>query len=69
MTTNIGESMDMKEQCDVFNIKFTEIAESTVFSLPYVGMVISGKRNNAQIISAVHMAIEMKKKQLRNIIN
>jgi hypothetical protein len=69
MTTNIGESMDMKEQCDVFNIKFTEIAESTGFSLPYIGMVISGKRNNAQIISAVHMAIELKKKQLRNIIN
>jgi len=61
--------MNIKQQCDVFNIKFTEIAEDTGFSLPYVGMVISGKRNNAQIISAAHIAIENKKKELRTIIN
>ena len=41
MTTNIGDPMDIKEQCDVFNIKLTEIAEDTGFSVPYVGMVIS----------------------------
>ena len=36
--------MDMKEQCDVFNIKFTEIAESTGFSLPL--KVIIGTSQN-----------------------
>ena len=61
--------MNIKEQCEVFNIKFTDIAEASGFSLPYVGMVISGKRNNAQIVSAVHLALEAKKKELRNIIN
>ena len=61
--------MEMKEQCQVFNIRLTDIAEETGFSLPYVGMVVSGKRNNTQIIAAIHLALEAKKKQLRNIIN
>ena len=61
--------MEMKEQCQVFNIRLTDIAEETGFSLPYVGMVVSGKRNNNQIIAAIHLALEAKKKQLRNIIN
>ena len=69
MTINIGGIMEMKEQCQVFNIRLTDIAEETGFSLPYVGMVVSGKRNNNQIIAAIHLALEAKKKQLRNIIN
>ena len=61
--------MEMKEQSQVFNIRLTDIAEETGFSLPYVGMVVSCKRNNNQIIAAIHLALEAKKKQLRNIIN
>jgi|TARA_B100000959_G_C14608693_1_gene471139 hypothetical protein len=61
--------MEMKEQCEAFNIKLTDIAEETGFSLPYVGMVLSGKRNNNQILSAIHLALEAKKAKLRNLIN
>ena len=61
--------MNIKEQCSVFNIRLTNIAEDTGFTLPYVHMVVSGKRNNSQILSAIHLAIQDKKKLLRNIIN
>ena len=48
--------MSIKEQCSVFNIRLTNIAEDTGFTLPYVHMVVSGKRNNSQILSAIHLA-------------
>ena len=50
--------MSIKEQCSVFNIRLTNIAEDTGFTLPYVHMVVSGKRNNSQILSAIHLAIQ-----------
>lgn len=61
--------MSIKEQCSVFNIRLTNIAEDTGFTLPYVHMVVSGKRSNSQILSAIHLAIQDKKKLLRTIIN
>ena len=61
--------MEMKVQVEAFNIRLTDIAEETGFSLPYVGMVLSGKRNNNQIIAAIHLALEAKKAKLRNLIN
>tara|TARA_R110000787_G_scaffold275372_1_gene383908 strand:- start:1850 stop:2032 length:183 start_codon:yes stop_codon:yes gene_type:complete len=60
--------MSIKEQCSVFNIRLTNIAEDTGFTLPYVHMVVSGKRSNNQILSAIHLAIQDKKKLLRTII-
>ena len=61
--------MTLREICSEFNIKLQPIASATGFSLPYVGMVVSGKRHNAQIISAVHLAIETRKAELRLIVN
>ena len=61
--------MDLREICTEFNIKLEPIAANTGFSLPYVGMVVRGKRHNAQIISVVHLAIEKRKAELRLIIN
>ena len=61
--------MDLRAICTEFNIKLEPIAINTGFSLPYVGMVVRGKRQNARIISAVHLAIEKRKAELRLIIN
>ena len=61
--------MTLREICSEFNIKLQPIASETGFSLPYVGMVVSGERHNAQIISAVHLAIEKRKAELRLIVN
>jgi hypothetical protein len=61
--------MDLREICTEFSIKLEPIATQTGFSLPYVGMVVRGKRQNARIISAVHLAIEKRKAELRLIIN
>jgi|TARA_R100001530_G_scaffold129693_1_gene100165 hypothetical protein len=64
-----GVCMSIKEQCSVFNIRLTDIAEDTGFTLPYVHMVVSGKRSNTQILSAVHLAIHDKKKLLKTMIS
>ena len=61
--------MSLREICTEFNIKLEPIALQTGVSLPYVGMVVKGKRHNAEIISAVHLAIEKRKAELRLIIN
>ena len=61
--------MNLRQICTEFNIKLEPIAVNTGFSLPYVGMVVRGKRHNANIISAVHMAIEKRKAELRLIIS
>ena len=61
--------MDLREICTEFNIKLEPIAANTGFSLPYVGMVVRGTRHNAEIISAVHLAIEKRKAELRLIVN
>ena len=61
--------MNLRQICTEFNIKLEPIAMKTGYSLPYVGMVVRGKRHNANIISAVHMAIEKRKAELRLIIN
>ena len=61
--------MNLREICTEFSIKLEPIAVQTGFSLPYVGMVVRGKRHNAQIISVVHLAIEKRKAELRLIIN
>ena len=61
--------MSLRELCTEFNIKLEPIALRTGYSLPYVGMVVKGKRHNAEIISAVHLAIEKRKAELRLIIN
>ena len=61
--------MNLREICTEFNIKLEPIALQTGFSLPYVSMVVKGKRHNARIISAVHLAIEKRKAELRLIVN
>ena len=61
--------MNLREICTEFNIKLEPIALQTGFSLPYVVMVVRGKRHNAEIISAVHLAIERRKAELRLIVN
>tara|TARA_R100000656_G_scaffold36633_1_gene31208 strand:- start:298 stop:483 length:186 start_codon:yes stop_codon:yes gene_type:complete len=61
--------MDLRDICTEFNIKLDPIAIQTGFSLPYVGMVVRGQRKNAEIISAVHLAIEKRKAELRLIVN
>jgi len=61
--------MNLREICTEFSIKLEPIAVKTGFSLPYVGMVVKGSRHNAEIISAVHLAIEKRKAELRLIVN
>ena len=61
--------MDLREICTEFNIKLEPIAINTGFSLPYVGMVVRGKRHNANIISADQLANEKRKAELMLIVN
>ena len=60
--------MDLRTQCTQLKVKLEPIALETGYSLPYVGMVVRGKRNNPKIISAVYIALEKRKKELRKLI-
>ncbi len=61
--------MDLKQQCKELQVRLQPIAYELGYSLPYVTMVLKGNRSNNQIISAVYLAIEKRKQELRKIIN
>ena len=60
--------MNLREQCDQFNVRLEPIAIETGYSLPYVGMVVRGKRQNPMILSAVMIAINLRKEKLRQML-
>ena len=61
--------MNLKHQCKEFQVKLQPIADELGYSLPYVTMVLKGDRSNNQITSAVYLAIEERKKELRKLLN
>ena len=61
--------MNLKQQCKEFQVKLQPIADELGYSLPYVTMVLKGDRSNNQITSAVYLAIEKRKKELRKLLN
>lgn len=70
LTNNyIGVIMEIKQLCKELQVKLQPIADELGYTLPYVSMVLRGKRTNTKITSAVFLAIEERKKELRKIIN
>ena len=61
--------MEMKQLCKELQVKLQPIADELGYSLPYVTMVLKGKRSNNIITSAVYLAFEERKKELRKIVN
>ena len=61
--------MNLKQQCKEFQVKLQPKADELGYSLPYVTMVLKGDRSNNQITSAVYLAIEERKKELRKLLN
>ena len=61
--------MDLKQQCKELQVRLKPIDDELVYSLPYVTMLLKVNRSNNQIISAVYLAIEKRKQELRKIIN
>ena len=61
--------MNLKQQSKEFQVKLQPIADELGYSLPYVTMVLKGDRSNNQITSAVYLAIEERKKELRKLLN
>ena len=61
--------MNLKQQCKEFQVKLQPIADELGYSLPYVTMVLKGDRSNNQLTSAVYLAIEERKKELRKLLN
>ena len=61
--------MNLKQQYKEFQVKLQPIADELGYSLPYVTMVLKGDRSNNQITSAVYLAIEERKKELRKLLN
>ena len=60
--------MDLREQCTKFRVRLEPIATELGYSLPYVSMVVRGKRLNGKILTAVHNALENKKKEYREMV-
>ena len=60
--------MNLKNQCKEFKVQLNQIAIDLGYSRQYVYMVIAGKRQNNKIISAVYLAIEARKGELRKLI-
>ena len=61
--------MEMKQLCKELQVKLQPIADELGYSLPYVTMVLKGKRSNNIITSAVYLEIEERKKELMKIVN
>jgi len=61
--------MNLRQQCSEFKVRLKPIADDLGYTLPYVSMVLRGKRTNTKITSAVYMAVEERKKELRKLIN
>jgi len=55
--------MEIKQLCKELQVKLQPIADDLGYTLPYVSMVLRGKRTNTKITSAVFLAIEERKKE------
>tara|TARA_R110002012_G_scaffold75971_1_gene191839 strand:+ start:15401 stop:15586 length:186 start_codon:yes stop_codon:yes gene_type:complete len=60
--------MNLKDQCKQLKVKLNQIATDLGYSRQYVYMVVNGKRQNNKITSAVYLAIEARKGELRKLI-
>ena len=60
--------MTLHEQCREFKVKLNEIANDLGYTRQYVYMVVGGKRQNNKITTAVYLAVEARKKELRELI-
>ncbi len=60
--------MTLHEQCREFKVKLNEIAHDLGYTRQYVYMVVGGKRQNNKITTAVYLALEARKKELRELI-
>jgi hypothetical protein len=60
--------MNLKEQCKEFKVKLNQIAIDLGYTRQYVYMVVGGERQNNKITTAVFLAIEARKEELRKLI-
>ena len=60
--------MTLHEQSREFKVKLNEIANDLGYTRQYVYMVVGGKRQNNKITTAVYLALEARKKELRELI-
>ena len=60
--------MTLQNQCREFKVKLNEIANDLGYTRQYVYMVVGGKRQNNKITTAVYLALEARKKELRELI-
>ena len=60
--------MTFHEQCREFKVKLNKIANDLGYTRQYVYMVVGGKRQNNKITTAVYLALEARKKELRELI-
>ena len=68
LTLNYNCIMDLRQQCIELKVKLKPIADELGYSRNYVGMVLNGKRQNHKITSAVYLALEKRKSELRKLI-
>ena len=68
LNLNYNCIMDLRQQCIELKVKLKPIADELGYSRNYVGMVLNGKRQNHKITSAVYLALEKRKKELRKLI-
>tara|TARA_R110002096_G_scaffold286133_1_gene479825 strand:+ start:566 stop:751 length:186 start_codon:yes stop_codon:yes gene_type:complete len=61
--------MNLRDQCNKFQVRLEPVAKETGYSLPYVGMVVRGIRFNSKILTEVHLALEEKKKEYRKMLS
>ena len=60
--------MNLKDQCREFKVKLNQIAIDWGYPRQYVYMVVGGKRQNNKITTAVYLALEARKDELRQLI-
>ena len=60
--------MTLQDQCREFKVKLNVIANDLGYTRQYVYMVVGGKRQNNKITTAVYLALEARKKELRELI-
>ena len=60
--------MTLLEECREFKVKLNKIANDLGYTRQYVYMVVGGKRQNNKITTAVYLALEARKKELRELI-
>ena len=60
--------MNLKDQCRDFKVKLNQIAIDLGYTRQYVYMVVGGKRQNNKITTAVYLALEARKGELRKLI-